>query len=1195
MSAVESSCLKDLKAPHFAAGERAVVVTRSGKYYEVRIVDARDCRVIEIVAQTRSLASGSVEKALRRAGLSAEDIAKFLDWARGLGQARGRGKEEVARLLKEVIDGARRALAGDLSTPHLNVLIPKRDKTTVTGCRPAECWQRANAAAVRPRDIDPDLAILDFDSERALAAAARLGFDPNKHMHILAGPAVDGAVLTPEGLWRLPDGRVLERVPRRIHLPVYVPGGCKRDLRAPGLEVKCKTPVNIAGRHPSGAEYELVDGELLEASWRAIKDLVAELGGDLPGYERPPECSEERAVDVDELAGLFGRVYALAHLAGCPRHDAIYDLAILGRFACVKREVIEEVVRRVYGSAGEESQTLSQRLNHVERAYRAVPPGSGEPGPKLKSPEKILEAWYKIDREAAEMIAKILNIGLHRAPAAECLEFYMNICERRVVARPAEDSRIYVLIESYHCKEIVNKKTWEVEKKICGYFHKAVIYHGPKPRRVYDVTRQMWYYEIGGYYGTDLRAVVEKLRKASAGEPMYISSKHLDELIAIFQKVADRHEVALAVGILPAESGAALVDDHGILDTGPSPEDAVADLERALRSVLKVYPPENHDAALASAGYVLALNAAPVWWFHKPNAEVPLPIIHGESGLGKSELMRRVVELAVIGLEARRRIVEIRKKIVDEQIAEYLAPEVYKATEYFSAEQFRNDLDANPLVLIVDEQRPGDPRSERAPAKIYGRFWLQVSTAEWGRRLAQHASRYGGGFGYKFFRQRAFAIVTNYPPEKWKRAGLALGASAEGAVDRRIFEIPWENVKLDGTKLDKMYTPRYSVLGALVHVINKHFRELISAGKFADFAIKLWLKVAEEFEPRLGRLEGIRRMAEALEKLKRYNEERLALRDPVTAAREELRRNALEYLREEAKVPDLSPARLAVKVIEYAQELGLVFRKPKWADEVDRVREDFCRALAAAVGVPDYDCSTFVTTRVEEYKTPAEAPLFNLIADRELREALWRVFVDYAARGYVPSVLAGSVLWPKNTRALGKIPRTPWKRPDGTVECYYKLSWQEFFETFVGRLFIAEEETHAEETATSPAPGVERVEFPKPLTGVGEQATNIETAPPSGVNISKAQSELNTLNTLNTAPRDTLTEKDMHAHHGGRIERCKANIICWNRLQVCIWRSLRGTPEEKKKLAAEELERRGELFYKCLADAEEYAERESGA
>ena len=51
-----------------------------------------------------------------------------------------------------------------------------------------------------------------------------------------------------------------------------------------------------------------------------------------------------------------------------------------------------------------------------------------------------------------------------------------------------------------------------------------------------------------------------------------------------------------------------------------------------------------------------------------------------------------------------------------------------------------------------------------------------------------------------------------------------------------------------------------------MHVVNKYFQELTSANKFTDFVTKLWQKVIEVFEPRLGRLEGIRHMVESLEK-----------------------------------------------------------------------------------------------------------------------------------------------------------------------------------------------------------------------------------------------------------------------------------------------------------------------------------------
>jgi len=1090
----------------FAASSTVVLVrkvdsARGRAKYEIKVKRADDCSVVDIIPETTNLTSKEVAKLLKRAGLTPGEIEKYVEWARKL--AAGPDKDEVAALFRDVVRTAKEVLSGRLDPPHLDLLIPKRDKETLADCRPADCWQSANAAAVVPAEIDEHFGILDFDSEEALEAAEALGFDPKRHMHILAGPAVD-VVLTPEGKWRTPDGQVLDNVPRKLHIPVYILEGCRRDISAPGFELRCSKEINIFGKHPSGAEYEFVDGELLSVSFERLRDFAEFLGGYSYGQMSPPNCSTLRRVDLDKLTELFQRIYSAAQAAGYSRHDALYDLGILCRFACVPKEDAEEVAERVYGVAGGESQTLSQRLSHIERAYRASKDG----GPKLRPLSKIYEVWRKIDEAAAEEIFRLLDIDTDREIARECIgeseDSEKNICTKYIVAE-VKRGQFRVVIESIH---LVRRRDRDGETKEDVVINKTIVYRGPRPKKVFDVARSTWFFEIGGFYGTSLEQVVEKLRRPSAGVDLYINTRHIDNIIAILNKAAKEEKVALAVGFLPAERGAVLVDDYGILDVGPSLEEAVADLDKALRSVEATYPEVNRDAALATVGYVLGLNAAPVWWFHKPNAEVPLPIIHGASGLGKSELMRRVVEPAVVGVDAKKRIWELRRRIADETLYDFLAPEVYKVAEYTTVEQLRNDLDTNTLVLILDEQKPGNPRSPKVSAKIFGKFWLQVATAEWGRRLAQHAAKYGGGFGYKFFRLRAFAIVTNYSPEEWKKAGLADAVSAEGAIDRRIFEVPWEDAKLDGSKLGLIYTPRYSVLKVLEVTINRHFDELMAQSRFADFVVALWRKVVEDFEPKLGRLEGIRRMIEALERLAQYNLEKNKLRDSVAAAWEELRRNALTYLREVAKVLDLSPAKLVTKVVEYAAELGLVFRKPRWADEVDKIRDDFCKALAKAVDVPDYDCGEFVSTEVEKCENPASAPLFNLIIDRELREALWRIFTDYAAKGYTPSVLAGSVLWPKNTKMLGRIPRTSLRRSDGTVEHYYKLTWQDFFEVFVGRLVAGDQQT-TEERISYPSNGGyggEVVSLPTPLTNLENQATNIETIQQASVDTSQGQS-----------------------------------------------------------------------------------------
>jgi hypothetical protein len=405
-------------------------------------------------------------------------------------------------------------------------------------------------------------------------------------MHILAGPAVD-AVLTPEGKWRTPDGKVLDSVPRRLHVPVYIPEGCKRDISAPGFELRCLKEINIAGRHPSGAEYEFVDGELLEASYTRIKEFAEELGGSEYGAVALPECKTPRRVDLDKLTELFSRIYSAAQAAGYSRHDALYDLGILCRLACVPKEDAEEVARRVYGTAGGESQTLSQRLSHIERAYRASKKG----GPKLRPPNKIYETWLKIDATAAEEIFKLLDVEVDRVLARECVgevemdhEEYGKLrhCNTYITAE-IKGGQLVIAVErvTYSLK-----KNREGEEEVNAFINRDIIYRGPRPKKVFDIVRGTWFFEVGGFYGTSLEQVVEKLRRPGAGVKVYINKRYIDEIVAIMNVVAKEEKVALTVGILPAERGAVLVDDYGVLDIGPSLEEAVADLDKALRSIV---------------------------------------------------------------------------------------------------------------------------------------------------------------------------------------------------------------------------------------------------------------------------------------------------------------------------------------------------------------------------------------------------------------------------------------------------------------------------------------------------------------------------------------------------------------------------------------------------------------------------------
>jgi|GEM_PF-3345569 uncharacterized protein YprB with RNaseH-like and TPR domain len=51
----------------------------------------------------------------------------------------GPSREEVASLFREIVRAAKEALSGLLDSPHLDLLTPKRDKETLTNCKPSEC------------------------------------------------------------------------------------------------------------------------------------------------------------------------------------------------------------------------------------------------------------------------------------------------------------------------------------------------------------------------------------------------------------------------------------------------------------------------------------------------------------------------------------------------------------------------------------------------------------------------------------------------------------------------------------------------------------------------------------------------------------------------------------------------------------------------------------------------------------------------------------------------------------------------------------------------------------------------------------------------------------------------------------------------------------------------------------------------
>jgi hypothetical protein len=96
-----------------------------------------DCSVADIIPETSSLTARGVIKLFEEAGLNPSEIESFVEWARGIGLRPD--KCYAAAAFREVMETARSAFSGRFDSLHINLLIPKRDKETLTNCKPSEC------------------------------------------------------------------------------------------------------------------------------------------------------------------------------------------------------------------------------------------------------------------------------------------------------------------------------------------------------------------------------------------------------------------------------------------------------------------------------------------------------------------------------------------------------------------------------------------------------------------------------------------------------------------------------------------------------------------------------------------------------------------------------------------------------------------------------------------------------------------------------------------------------------------------------------------------------------------------------------------------------------------------------------------------------------------------------------------------
>ncbi|MGB9704050.1 MAG: hypothetical protein ACPL3C_01255 [Pyrobaculum sp.] len=314
--------------------------------------------------------------------------------------------------------------------------VPKRGKVTV--CRGSEegCWAEiaervrrggepgavVTSIAVKPaiyaeligaRGVAPALIDVDSWTEEAAELVAELGEDVYK---IFGGAFECQDPVECRGDSCICPGGAESR--RKFKIPIAVIGAPPDVKKAsiPGVEIHFRTPANVAGQYLGDISYEHATGRIPVLDWGEFARLVERLGGDVvvedkkvARYaEQPPKVEEGscKHIDVDRAAEAFVKIYARAAAGGAAlnkevnRHNAIFALASLGRWLGICRRDIEEIVQRVYGSAGQESQSRSQRLSHVRRAYE---------GSKPYGRASAVAYLRELDVEAAKELLSVLG------------------------------------------------------------------------------------------------------------------------------------------------------------------------------------------------------------------------------------------------------------------------------------------------------------------------------------------------------------------------------------------------------------------------------------------------------------------------------------------------------------------------------------------------------------------------------------------------------------------------------------------------------------------------------------------------------------------------------------------------------------------------------------------------------------------
>jgi hypothetical protein len=467
-----------------------------------------------------------------------------------------------------------------------------------------------------------------------------------------------------------------------------------------------------------------------------------------------------------------------------------------------------------------------------------------------------------------------------------------------------------------------------------------------------------------------------------------------------------------------------IVDPRGVgLDLEEWPE-RIKVFEDINKWIEKAYRPEhNQKLARANVAFLLAKVLSPaVRTINKTFVDNVIWNV-GKGGEGKSTLVEHVL-LPLLG--------------VDEDINDQLYVCIKGPLK--TMEQARNLIALNRMPLILDEQNK---------VALLRNVDIIVSATVGRGIIGIHASRYGGGIGYRFKSYRGMIIFTNTHFSKFLRE--AEKDVSDYALARRVIELEWDWKEINPEAFEDLPKVK-SILGILDAVWKRHKMEFFKTSNIIELTLKLLEFLEKDYNVDLKVYkEAVKYVWEIWKKGKSMF---------IKSDEDLLIERALEISRKYLGETNVTTLKLLESIIENPQIYGIKFTYSKSDGavmyEISKLKGIICKAY----GNPDPQdyhmlCGTSRDVKPELYSL-----------DKKLRE--------YYETGYIYVVIkARGPLCPGMPRQFLGAPVDHFS--DGGAKFNgYKIPLSKFIEIFISEARAEEEpkaqDTTSEKQATSTGP-----------------------------------------------------------------------------------------------------------------------------